>query len=98
MDELETSTPVPQPRGPGFWKRQFSQQITTGQRTFDVLFGVITPILALAFDPVVFKGSRTCVSPEALLGEFSVFAYTAIGLGTLCFLIWMIAGSSLTRL
>jgi hypothetical protein len=97
MSEAHPELPLPPRQRSGFWKRQFGPEATAGQRTFDVLVGVVAPILALIFDPTIFKGSGGCVSPQALLGQYSIFAYTAIGQGTLFFLVWNIAGSSLGR-
>ena len=38
----------------GFWRRQFQDRITGGQRKFDWFFGVIMPSICFFFDPIVF--------------------------------------------
>jgi hypothetical protein len=98
VENINNVQPRPEVKRPGFWKRQFNAEPTIRQRVFDVIFGIIAPILALIFDPVVFKGIGNCIAPSALLGGYSVFAYTAIGLGTLWFLVWTIAGTRLSPL
>jgi hypothetical protein len=40
---------------PGFWRRQFSNDVTPAQNIFDVIIGVIAPVLCFIFDPVVFN-------------------------------------------
>src|SRR6059036_1217018 len=41
---------------PRFWKRQFLGPATTPQIIFDVVFGIVGPVLCFVFDPVVFRG------------------------------------------
>jgi hypothetical protein len=69
----------------GFWKRQFQLRPTTGQRTFDVLFGVLTPLLCLILDPGILR--QGSISVEPFLENWSVYVHTeiAIGLFLLCF-------------
>jgi hypothetical protein len=47
----------------GFWPRQFSPEATKGQIVFDVVMGILMPIVCLVFDPIVFRRD----------GTFSVF-------------------------
>lgn len=61
-----------------FWQRQFVEAETSRQRAFDLLFGVIAPILCLIFDPAVFRGSTM---GRAYLGPIQIFAYLSISLG-----------------
>jgi hypothetical protein len=99
MDEFQAPAPEPLPEAkrPGFWTRQFNTEPTIRKRVFNVIFGIIAPILALIFDPVVFKGG-SCLAPSGLLGEYSMFVYAAIGPGTLWLLVWTIAGTRLSPL
>ena len=74
---------------PGFWRRQFSGTVTTGQKRFDWFFGVIMPTVCFFFDPIVFSSS---FGPnDALLGGYKRFAFllsfTAI-LATMALLLW----------
>jgi len=41
---------------PGFWRRQFGDEITLNQKRGDWIFGVILPLVCFYFDPFVFRG------------------------------------------
>jgi hypothetical protein len=69
-----------------FWVRQFAVKATPSQDRFDVIFGVILPILCLVVDPVVFQGG--ILNEEPILGQFQVFAYLFSGIQIAVFLIW----------
>ena len=74
-DELKT----------GFWRRQFNADVTTGQRKFDWVFGVILPVSCIFFDPIVFTNGN------ALLGAYKPFAYLtsyAAIMMTIAWLLW----------
>jgi hypothetical protein len=99
---LEEPTPVaephvelvedpPPPKPPGFWKRQYSEKVTIPQRIFDVLFGMVVPVLLLFFDPIVFH-SGNC--PGMATG-FAMFVYSAVALGIIALAVWLVAGSRL---
>jgi hypothetical protein len=87
------------PKREGFWKRQFSDSPSLAQKIFDVVMGIIAPILCLYFDPLIFKNiifSVSCGDGNATLGQpLAIFAYTLIGLGMLALAIWLIAGTRL---
>jgi hypothetical protein len=53
-----------------------------------VLFGVVAPILALIFDPIVFRSSFGSSFP-ATLPHLRVFAYIAIPIGVLTLALWL---------
>jgi hypothetical protein len=55
---------------------------------FDMLFGVIVPLLCLIFDPAVFKSSDGFFQ-GGLLSQFRVFAYVAIGIGVSALALWL---------
>ncbi len=57
-----------------FWSRQFRPEKTVRQVVFDVLFGIVAPVLCLIFDPVVFRDGNT-------LNRVAVFGYFAITIG-----------------
>lgn len=42
------------PPKPGFWKRQFTGRPTGRQNAYDVLVGILLPLICLYADPVVF--------------------------------------------
>jgi hypothetical protein len=82
--DLDKSAPVKHPR---FWRRQFSDATSTYQTIFDIGAGVIIPILLLVFDPAVFR-SQGCYGVP-VLNNYAIFAYVAIGLGTLSLIVWL---------
>lgn len=75
---------------PRFWSRQFSADVTSPQLTFDVIVGVISPVLCFVFDPVVFNDSFGGVPFTPDLPRFKVLVYLFSGLliGTLS--VWLI--------
>jgi len=54
---LNTASESLGPDERSFWRRQFGEDRTDAQQVFDVVFGLIAPILCFYFDPIVFKGS-----------------------------------------
>src|SRR5947209_236338 len=66
-------------RNAGFWKRQFQFRPTNKQRTFDVLFGGLTPLLCLILDPGILR--YTGMPDEPLLGNWRVYVHTEIAIG-----------------
>jgi hypothetical protein len=80
-----------------FLRKQFTGAPTRYQIIFDIIFGIIAPILCLIADPIVFQDKLTyctngptdnnLLSPQRL----AIFAYAMIGLGMLALLIWLIA-------
>lgn len=77
-------------RNNGFWKKQFSSTVTTRQLVFDMLFGVVGPLLCIIFDPFVFRSGAFSRGP---LADYRVFAYLGIILGILTLTIWLFCGS-----
>jgi hypothetical protein len=72
-----------------FWRRQFGANVTTGQRKFDWLFGVILPVACFFFDPIVFNRGSFHEGP--ILAGAKDFAYAlsfASVMGTMAWLIW----------
>ena len=72
-----------------FWHRQFAPEVTRGEIVFDLLFGVIVPILCFVFDPIVF---RAWFMGPALFPGYAAFAYlfSAVQIVLLCF--WLLTG------
>src|SRR6185295_4765290 len=68
---------------PGFWKRQFTGEPTKGQNRYDVIFGIVMPILCLLMDPIVFKGFG------GILSYWSGMAYAFIGAEILVLAFWL---------
>ncbi len=101
MRVFEQAPPAP-PKPEGFWRRQFSDRPTRPQAIFDLVMGIIAPILCFYFDPVIFRNFlTTCRQPDSEItltpAYFAIFAYTLIGLGMVALAIWLIAGPRLGR-
>jgi hypothetical protein len=63
----------------GFWARQRSGPGTAWQMAFDVAFGIVAPVLCVAFDPGVLRPDGwEFFGP---LQDVRVFVYLVIGLG-----------------
>ena len=73
-----------------FWQRQFTAKTTLRQIIFDVVAGILLPILCLVFDPIVFRGS-------GLLAECRALAYIAIGFGVLTLTLWLALGAQIKQ-
>lgn len=72
-----TGEPARRKRG-SFWKRQFAGERTEPQLVFDVVFGLIAPVLCFIFDPVIFRGGL--LGPP-MLQPYQLFAYAVSTLG-----------------
>ena len=68
-----------------FWSNTASQEITSAQKVFDVIFGIILPIFCLILDPFIFKDMNISFLMDGLgaayLRNIQVFAYISIGIG-----------------
>lgn len=75
----------------GFWKGQFSVEPIRPQIVYDVLFGIIAPILCFWFDPIVFQDSTA--PNEGLLGRYKLIVYffSTIAIGAL--FLWLFYGN-----
>lgn len=70
-----------------FWTRQFQEQPTNSQTTFDLIYGVLLPIACFLFDPLVFKGDWW---GAAMLGTYKPFAYILSFTSIMSMLAWLI--------
>jgi|SRR5215813_207254 len=77
------------PRRIGFWRRQLALNPTSKQIIFDVLFGVIAPVLCFVFDPIVFRDG---FGGAPLLSDYQTFAYLFSGLQIMLLCLWLIIG------
>ncbi len=73
----------------GFFRRQFSPPTTRAQTVFDVLFGVVAPVVCFVFDPIVFRSGEF---DTALFPGYQAFAYLVSGIEILFLTIWLIWG------
>jgi hypothetical protein len=86
-------------RRPGFWTRQMSGRGTAWQTGFDVGFGIVAPVLCLAFDPGVLRPDGWEFFEP--LQDVRLFVYLVIGLAIAAlsyFLVkrkssWLLAGA-----
>ncbi len=65
-----------------FLRRQVSGEMTEPRRAFDLVFGVVMPLLCLCFDPFVFPSDSTFGT--GLLSSYRAPAYFIITLLVLC--------------
>lgn len=70
----------------GFFARQFAVQRTRSQDRFDVLFGVVLPVLCFEFDPLIFKGTFV---GEPLAGELQLPVYAISAVQITAMVIWL---------
>jgi len=72
----------------GFWRRQFAPQVTGPQITFDIVFGIVAPILCFAFDPIVFRGG---LAGPPLFADYKIYVYLFSGLQIIMLSFWLLA-------
>jgi hypothetical protein len=77
---------------PAFLRRQFLPPTTHAQTVFDVLFGIVAPILCFLFDPIVF---RSADFGPALFSDYQAFAYLVSGVEILLLMVWLVWGRNL---
>ncbi|MFL6256366.1 MAG: hypothetical protein ACJ74T_15280 [Pyrinomonadaceae bacterium] len=89
MDELSiTGARCVRPRRTqGFWRRQFDDAPTPAQRKFDMVFGIIMPILCFAFDPFVFRAG--VMGGRGLYSKYQFYAYTLCALEMVALCAWL---------
>ncbi len=78
-------------RTPGFWERQFSRESTRAQSIFDVLLGMIGPVLCFAFDPFVFKGG---IFGPPFYPQYQLFVYAFSALEIAVLGLWLASGAT----
>src|SRR3982751_3401848 len=69
-----------------FWVRQFSDSATRPQLVFDVIFGIVMPILCFYFDPGIIRGPylrNTYLSLDHL--AISIFLFSGLAILGLSF-------------
>lgn len=74
----------------GFWQRQFRQAPTRPQLVFDLIFGVVGPILCFVFDPVVFQGG---ILGRPLFPDYQAFVYLLSGMEIVVLCLWLVLGA-----
>jgi hypothetical protein len=61
------------------------KETTSRQIIFDIVFGILVPIICLIFDPIVFRGHIS-----TYLVSINLFAYSSVGLGIFTLSIWLL--------
>jgi len=89
---LNTDSETITPEKRLFWRRQFAGDRTEAQQVFDVVFGLIAPILCFYFDPIVFKGEFVRGSS---LQSFQLFAYSVTAVEVSVLAVWLLFGTRL---
>jgi hypothetical protein len=82
----------------GFWKRQFDPPASPRQQQFDLLVGIVLPVICVLLDPAIF---RSFAGGSWFLKHLRLFAYMEITAGILALLYYMLtrrASSFLTGL
>jgi len=73
---------------PRFWRRQFADAPTPAQVRFDVIFGLVLPVLCFVFDPIVFRSS-IFVHADGVYRHLRLFAYSASALEMATLACWL---------
>jgi hypothetical protein len=71
----------------GFWKRQFDPPASPRQQQFDLLVGIVLPIICVLLDPAIF---RSFAGGSWFLKHLRLFAYLEIGFGIVALLYYML--------
>ncbi|HJQ34023.1 MAG TPA: hypothetical protein VJ866_17715 [Pyrinomonadaceae bacterium] len=80
----------------GFWARQFAGEPTEVQTRFDVVFGIVVPILCFIFDPVVFQ-DKFGGGVGGFYRGVSFYAYTLSAAEILALGCWLYFGARASR-
>ena len=89
---LPEESPVTPPK-PGFWRRQFGENVTGAQRKFDWIMGVGMPLICFYFDPFVFRSARGMGEGE--LSLYGPAAYMLAFASILAMVAWLLWGERL---
>lgn len=75
---------------PRFWRRQFGDTPTQAQVRFDVIFGLVLPVLCFVFDPLVFRSSGGEIfGRDGIYQSVRLFAYSASALEMATLACWL---------
>lgn len=89
-DVLEARLPL------SFMGRQFHLEPTIRQTRFDWAFGVVLPLVCIAADPFVFRSWSGM--GQAMLGRYTIFAYTLGIVSIMSMAAWLLWGQKLGEL
>lgn len=74
----------------GFWRRQFAGAVTASQLAYDLIFGIVLPILCFIFDPIAFSG-REFVTHIAPITQYKLHVYLFSALSIITLAVWLLA-------
>lgn len=80
---------------PGFWRRQFQNEATFKQKRFDVIFGVLLPVICCYFDPMIFQLRVWGMGSGSFLGAYKPFAYVLSYVSIMGLLAFLLFGKKL---
>lgn len=87
--ELRSRSGFTRSQESSLWDRHVRQPRTRSQIKFDVVCGVIGPLLCFIFDPIVFKSG---FAGPALLPEYQTFVYLFSGIELVLLCLWLVLG------
>lgn len=79
---------------PRFWSRQFYYPATRNQNIFDLVFGLVLPIISFVADPIVFRAAG--FYGEVIFVERQLFAYSGAAIAISTLSLWLWRGSRLS--
>ena len=79
----------------GFFARQWGPHRTPKQLTFDIIVGIVGPIICFISDPIVLRGG---FGGPALFPQFQLLTYLISGLEIVLLLVWLTLGEHLKGL
>src|SRR4029453_13024465 len=91
MTKLELGANTDSEIESGFWGRQFMPTGTDAQIFFDVLFGIVAPVLCFVYDPIVFKSGFD----RPLYPQFQSVAYMVSAIEIAVLSLWLVCGRRL---
>jgi len=89
MESLSSS--VPRKERDGFWRRQFNVDVTSKQIIFDVVFGIVMPLLCFYVDPGILSAERLVArrGPIPVFSGWTFFIYAFSGLAIVALILCM---------
>lgn len=76
----------------GFWRRQFDNSATSAQIIFDLIFGILMPVLCFVFDPGILGANGLVGVPVLSLLRLSCFFYGLSCLAIPTLVLWLAVG------
>jgi hypothetical protein len=85
------SSTVTRKKRDGFWRRQFNADPTGRQIIFDVIFGILMPLLCFYFDPGILSRESLGITrgPIPVFSGRTFFIYAFSALAILALIVWM---------